>query len=121
MTTVLERAAARNVRSFDTALPQGWFDEALSLTAINPSMHVVWSYDYDLFGAPQPVDAIGDLIVTLVELASPITRIQDDDRMKLQELVGTALRSVVVMDRSLASIGRHFEGRVSELEGILAR
>ena len=67
--TPLDKAAhERGLRSYDTALPQAWWDEANNRTGINPVGHVVWSYDppHGLFGAPRAVDEVGDSIIGIL-------------------------------------------------------
>jgi len=45
---------------FDTALPQGFFDELTSVTPSHPLGHFVWSYDDStLLGAPRPLTQKG--------------------------------------------------------------
>lgn len=52
------------LKTFDYALPQEWFDNALRVTGINPAGHIVWCYDdAKMFGAPMPIDEIGDTIL----------------------------------------------------------
>ena len=50
--------------SYDTAVPQDWFDMVLKRIE-SPYGHIVWSYDNyvgghtNIFGLPYPVDEIG--------------------------------------------------------------
>lgn len=80
----------------DTALPQDWFDKALSLSGQSPLGHIVWSYEYDtIFGSPQSLTPEGDLILALMDLGSPLTdEVHDDNRARLQNLIGNALRTL---------------------------
>jgi hypothetical protein len=99
MSTTDDRAAARGIKVFDISLPQDWYDDATALSGVNPWCHVVWSYDHDsLFGFPAALTPEGDLIVALVELASPLMgEIHDDNRARLQERIGAAMKGVVAL------------------------
>jgi hypothetical protein len=51
--------------SYDTAMPQDWFDLVIAKTGTSPYGHIVWSYDSfiggstNIFGLPYPTDEIG--------------------------------------------------------------
>lgn len=62
-TNIDELAKDRGISSFDTALPQDWFDAVIKITGQNPSGHIVWNYDLSLMGHPQAIDYIGDQII----------------------------------------------------------
>lgn len=66
--TLDERAKARGLRVYDTALPQDWFDKVLDRTHINPSGLVVWSYDgAGVFGEPVAVHPVGDALLAALK------------------------------------------------------
>lgn len=66
-------AESMGLKSFDTALPQDWVDEAFDL-GLDPRPSVVWSYDHHMvFGQPVGVDAIGKIIVAAMELNNSLT------------------------------------------------
>lgn len=57
-------AEARGIKTFDTALPQGWWDRFYQETGENPCGHFVWSYDKATWlGAPEPVTEHGDALL----------------------------------------------------------
>lgn len=47
--------------TYDSALPQPWFEEVLHYTGVNPIGHIVWSYDKKApaFGRPFSVTLKG--------------------------------------------------------------
>jgi len=58
--------------TYDTAVPQDWFDRVLAATKRSPFGHVVWAYRWkladgteveSLFGEPVAVDAMGVIIL----------------------------------------------------------
>ncbi len=62
-TSIDDLAAERGITTFDTALPQDWFESVNRFTGKNPAGHIVWVYDTSLMGQPQAVDYIGDQII----------------------------------------------------------
>jgi len=64
-----DKIAARGLEgtTFDTALPQDWWNLADQRTGMNPAGHVVWSYPPgSLFGYPRAIDEVGDQILGML-------------------------------------------------------
>lgn len=63
-----QKAVLRGLRSYDSALPQAWWDVAMKRTGVNPAGHVVWSYDepHTIGGAPRAIDDTGDMILGIL-------------------------------------------------------
>ena len=61
-----QKIEARGLKSFDTALPQDWYDLVYDRLNVNPSGHVVWCYDDSMFGYPRAIDDEGDRIVGIM-------------------------------------------------------
>lgn len=38
--------------SYDTSMPQGWLEDVVRITGLNPYGHIVWSYDNYADGSP---------------------------------------------------------------------
>lgn len=54
-------AAAKGLRTYDTALPQEWVDRFAADTGFSPVGHFVWSYDEAvMFGAPVALTPEGE-------------------------------------------------------------
>jgi hypothetical protein len=77
MKTTDELAKEMGLETYDTALPQEWFDRVLRHINKNPSGHIVWSYDRwdenisNTFGFPVAVTPIGRYILGfMVQLTS---------------------------------------------------
>lgn len=84
-----------DLRYCDGALPQDWYDMASSLSGQNPQGHIVWSYLDSIPGEPVALTPEGDLILALMDLGSPLTNeVHDDNRARLQGLIGNALRTL---------------------------
>jgi len=83
--------------TYDTALPQDWYDEATNLTGINPSGHIVWAYeDGSIFGTAYPVDVIGELVLLMHDLDASHD-VPDATRARLMERVKEAMTKVRVL------------------------
>jgi hypothetical protein len=53
--------------TYDTAIPQEWYDSVYTRTGINPSGHIHWCYaDSRTWGEPIATDAIGAAIMVKV-------------------------------------------------------
>jgi hypothetical protein len=62
-----EQGKALNLINFDTAIPQDWADNCEIKLGINPSPHVVWSYDkVKIWGEPVGITRQGVLIVEIM-------------------------------------------------------
>ena len=64
--TVKERAAELGLTTYDTALPQDWFDDVIRMCDHNPGDHIVWSYDDSLMGEPVALTLCGESIVGMM-------------------------------------------------------
>ena len=83
--------------TYDTALPQDWYDEATNLTGINPSGHIVWAYeDGAVFGSAFAVDAIGELILLMYDLDTT-DEVPDATRARLFSRARQAMTAVRVL------------------------
>jgi hypothetical protein len=58
-----ERCKDLGIKTYDTAMPQGWFDRVIKHLDFNPCGHVVWCYDNCTFGYPLGVTPKGRYIV----------------------------------------------------------
>jgi hypothetical protein len=57
------------VQTYDTALPQSWFEEMWSITGDSPLPHFVWCYDGNsILGYPRPLTARGLVMLTTYNL-----------------------------------------------------
>ena len=65
-TSVRERAEELGLVTYDTAMPQGWFDEAIKF-GVNPCGHIVWGYDHGLYGEPVALTIEGEAIIGAME------------------------------------------------------
>ncbi len=67
-TTVRQRADELGLKTYDTAIPQDWFDVAIKVSGLNPQGHVVWSYDrLHIWGGPEALTIEGEAIVGLMD------------------------------------------------------
>lgn len=58
--TMVEKCAALNIKTFDTALPRGWVDDFTQIIGQSPVGYFVWSYDDGkVNGEPMPISRIG--------------------------------------------------------------
>ena len=54
------------LKSYDWALPQSYWNEVHSKTGLNPAGEVVWRYDGSLFGYPYAITLLGWIILKLM-------------------------------------------------------
>lgn len=71
--TVNDAARARDIKTFDGALPQAWVDLVYQRTGVYPVGHVVWCYDDTPDGPiwngyPMAVTHEGDQLLGLLAL-----------------------------------------------------
>ena len=71
--SVTERAEELGLETYDTALPQPWFDAVISMTrfdkdeGFNPSGHIVWGYSTGYWGEPIALTLAGESILGLAD------------------------------------------------------
>ena len=55
--------------TYDWAMPQPWFMEVIEFTGVNPSGHIVWSYDKEspAFGRPFPITLMGWQLLQMMD------------------------------------------------------
>lgn len=55
---------ALGLKTYDIALPQGWFDEFFRFTGESPCGIIVWCYDKSVFGLPTPICCKGERLLS---------------------------------------------------------
>ncbi len=67
--TIRDLAEAKGIKTYDTAIPQYFFDAATSAGLGNPGGHIVWGYDDILYGGePVPLTRVGERILATMAI-----------------------------------------------------
>lgn len=83
--------------SYDTSLPQAWFDNCLKITGLSPHSNIVWCYDKPstIFGRPISINHIGDWILARLDLLEgrlTFPSIHAEAYFLMEVLYGVAMR-----------------------------
>jgi len=53
------------LKNYDWAVPQEWWNEVYNRTGLNPAGEIVWRYDDSLFGYPYSITLLGWMILIM--------------------------------------------------------